>query len=461
MMASKSKEFKMKKNKNPLKKIIFWATVIFLLKIFIIFKIDAGNAGAGDLIFYIDGIWLGADGENYLTGYELLRRDGIFSAEAILNYWPAGYPLVMLFLSLLGTKFMLTMLSIIQSLIFSIAVSFFVYQITKTKLKSFSNLVLFMILLNPTLSLSSIAVGYESLSASGFMIITGLVLKDLIEKDNKKLLRSLCFTSLIFSFLSFMQPRFLFTALLVICFWLLIRLRTKFGVVLAVASLILTLLFPLSLVYRNLKATSALSISTNLGVTMAIGSGPEASGGYKKRTMDVPCKTFGTAVEKDQQLVRCIVSWYFKNPSESARLFANKSIFFWSPWTGPLANGTMARNPWVNFSPAIETAKASTEGYKLVTGVVGQVISWLWLLGGLALLFYGLFILFRHKGVERLLGIVISLVIGSNWVVSLITIGDHRFRLPIMGVSLFVQAIAARSLALSSSPRKIISGVKG
>ncbi|MEI8137945.1 MAG: hypothetical protein WCH21_11520, partial [Bacteroidota bacterium] len=35
--------------------------------------------------YSIDGAWLGADGENYLTGFTALIRDGVFSMERILK----------------------------------------------------------------------------------------------------------------------------------------------------------------------------------------------------------------------------------------------------------------------------------------------------------------------------------------------------------------------------------------
>ena len=38
------------------------------------------------------GIWVGADGENYLAGVEGLLTSGFFSEEPKLSYWPAGYP---------------------------------------------------------------------------------------------------------------------------------------------------------------------------------------------------------------------------------------------------------------------------------------------------------------------------------------------------------------------------------
>jgi hypothetical protein len=37
-------------------------------------------------------------------------------------------------------------------------------------------------------------------------------------------------------------------------------------------------------------------------------------------------------------------------------------------------------------------------------------------------------------------------VIATNWLITLFTIGDHRFRIPIMGMSLFLQAIGLKTL---------------
>jgi hypothetical protein len=431
---------------NLQRKFLLWAIAVFFIKLAIIFRIQGMNTGSGDRVYFVDGAWLGADGENYLMGYYALLKDGIFSPESILNYWPAGYPLVILFFSILGKSWVLTTLSIFQSAIFSYAAYFFASQISKTRLKKFAYLAFLLIIFNPTLSLSSIAVGYESFTASGILIVVGLIIQDSIENDDKKFIKHLIVSSIVVGLLSFMQPRLIVTGILLNVFWIITRKGIKASSLAVVITLVVTLLFPASLIFRNNQAIGLKSISTNLGVTMAIGSGPGATGGYQKRTQDVPCITSGNSVQKDQQLTRCILKWYAINPKESARLFLNKSIFFWSPWTGPLANGTMARNPWVKMSPAINIASNSNAGYNLVIGNVGKLISWIWLLIGLAFLFYGYFILLRQNYLERFVANLAMIVIITNWLISLITIGDHRFRVPVMGMSIFLQAIGLKTL---------------
>ena len=439
-MASKSKRARMAPKENLQRKFLLWAIAVFFIKLAIIFRIQGMNAGSGDRVYFVDGAWLGADGENYLMGYNALLKDGVFSPESILNYWPAGYPLVILFLSILGKSWALTTLSIVQSAIFSYAAYFFASQISKTRLKKFAFLAFLLIIFNPTLSLSSIAVGYESFTASGILIVVGLIIKDFIEKDDKKFLKHLMISSMVVGILSFMQPRLIVTGILLNVFWIITRKGVKASSLAVVITLVVTLFFPATLIYRNNQAIGINSISTNLGVTMNIGAGDNATGGYMKEGYGVECDLSGTSAQQDNQRTKCVLKWYLSDPTKAIELFYNKSIYFWSPWYGPSANGTMARNPWLTINP-LKNIATTQDGFNIVYGGFGKVISWLWLLGGLTLLLYGYFTLWRHNLLERFIGNLAMVAITTNWLITLFTIGDHRFRIPIMGMSLFLQAI--------------------
>jgi hypothetical protein len=430
---------------NLQRKFLLWAIAVFFIKLAIIFRIQGMNAGSGDRVYFVDGAWLGADGENYLMGYNALLKDGVFSPESILNYWPAGYPLVILFLSILGKSWALTTLSIVQSAIFSYAAYFFASQISKTRLKKFAFLAFLLIIFNPTLSLSSIAVGYESFTASGILIVVGLIIKDFIEKDDKKFLKHLMISSMVIGILSFMQPRLIVTGILLNVFWIVTRKGVKVSSLAVVITLVVTLFFPATLIYRNNQAIGINSISTNLGVTMNIGAGDNATGGYMKEGYGVECDLSGTSAQQDNQRTKCVLKWYLSNPTKAIELFYNKSIYFWSPWYGPSANGTMARNPWLTINP-LKNIATTQDGFNLVYGGFGKVISWLWLLGGLTLLLYGYSTLWRHNLLERFIGNLAMVAITTNWLITLLTIGDHRFRIPIMGMSLFLQAIGLKTL---------------
>jgi hypothetical protein len=251
--------------------------------------------------------------------------------------------------------------------------------------------------------------------------------------------------SLIFGLLIFMQPRLIISGILINLFWVLIRKGVKAGSLLVIATLAITLFFPASLIYRNHKANNVNAISTNLGVTMNIGAGDKATGGYMKKDYGVACVQSGTVSQQDNQLVKCVLSWYVSHPTKAINLFYHKTINFFSPWYGPEAGGTMARNPWLKISPLVNIA-STPDGGDLIYGGFGKLISWLWLLGGITLLLYGFIVLWRLGSLEKFIALMAMIAVSTNWLVSLISIGDHRFRLPIMGMTLFLQAVGLKTL---------------
>ena len=447
-MASKSKRERLAPKKNPSKSFLYWAISVFALKLIVLLNIQGGNIEISGRPFLLDSVWLGADGENYVTGFDALSREGVFSEAAILNYWPAGYPLFLLFLSIFGKSWVFASLAIVQSAIFSWATFSFAKQLSRTRLKNFSYLIFLLILLNPTLSLSSLAVGYESLAASGFLLSLAIIVQDLIEKNESRFKWRLITVSAIFGFLTFIQPRLVLSGVLVVLIWLIVRRSLRLTIVLMAVSLAITLFFPATLIYRNNQATGINTISNNLGNTMNLGAGDKATGGYNSKDKGVDCNVENRT---DNDLVMCVLRWYLENPSKSLKLFYNKSIYFWSPWFGPEANGTMARNPWLKISP-VKNITSTQEGIDLVYGGFGKLISWIWLLSGIALLLYGFKFLWQQKSLERFIATMVMVIILTNWLISLISIGDHRFRIPIMGMSLFLQAIGIKVLFKGKKP---------
>jgi hypothetical protein len=199
------------------------------------------------------------------------------------------------------------------------------------------------------------------------------------------------------------------------------------------------------LIFRNDIATNLPVISTNLGVTMNIGAG-ETTGGYVKNPPGVPCNITSTKKnEIDNQKVLCVLNWYINNPTKSLKLFYNKSLYFWSPWFGPHANGTMARNPWLTIHP-LRNMTNTQDGLNLLNGGFGKLISWLWLLGGISFLIFGFWTLYKARNEIRLISIIALSIVVCSWLVTLFSIGDHRFRLPIMTASLFLQAVGIKTL---------------
>jgi hypothetical protein len=434
-VASKSKRALTNPKREIKKTIFYWALAIFIVKLITIFNIQ-GNA------------WLGADGENYISAYEALVRDGLFSSERLLHYWPAGYPIFLLIISFLGKAWLFASLTILQSLIYSAAVFYFVYQLSKTKVRNYSFLVMLFLLLNPTLSLTSICVGYESLAASGLLITLGLLIQDLTSNSSKVFQRNIILAAITIGFISFFQPRLLLSGLVGIAIWALVRKPIKSAILVMVVAISIVAVSPALLMLRNQNANGFSAISTNLGITMNLGAGDEADGSYRpKEKYGVPCSTIeGNAAQQDSHLVRCVINWYLANPTKSVELLTNKAIFFWSPWFGPEAVGSMARNPWLKISPLVDIASNSEEGNKLIYGTAGKIISWGWILLSLTLLVIGFWRLWRIGGVEKVIGIFALSQIVLNWLIAMGTLGDHRQRLPILGLSIFLQAIGIKAI---------------
>jgi hypothetical protein len=255
-----------------------------------------------------------------------------------------------------------------------------------------------------------------------------------------------------------MQPRLLVLAFAFFFLWALAKFRLKLIVPFMALSMGIVSLAPALMIYRNQEVHGYAAISTNLGATMRLGAGPETSGGYSSQATGlVECPEIdGNPAEVDKAVVRCVFDWYVNNPSTAAKLFWNKARFFWSPWFGPEANGTMARNPWRQNHPLVSTAQ-NQAGFDFVFGGFGKIISWTWMLATLFLLLNGFRYLWRLGDLERLLGILAGSSFALNLVSSMLTIGDHRFRIPSMGMSLLLQAIGFIALSRKRESRTSVA----
>jgi hypothetical protein len=389
------------------------------------------------------GIWLGADGENYLTGLDGLVKDGFFSDQGLLSYWPAGYPLLMWPIAIIAQPIFFYLISAIQSIFFAYATYFFTNKMAKSSLKNFAFWTSIIISFNPTLSLSTLAVGYEAPIAACFMMIAAIIWSNINPAYDKKFWVNVAYVGFWFSLATFMQPRFLLIAIIIAIFWALRVVGKKNQIRIAAFVIVLMMVAPAIMIFRNMEVINKATISTNLGITMRIGAGPETSGSYDRSGPEVPCEPEAPATAvTDNQLVICVLKWYLTNPVDTARLSFNKAIFFWSPWSGPESTGTMARNPWLKISPTQQVGKSSQSGQDLVLGPIGVLISYLWIIGQILFLFLGYHSLRRLGRDELFFARVLITPVLISWLLALGTIGDHRFRLPTMSLSLTLQVIA-------------------
>lgn len=436
-MASKSKSAKAQQGKKD-QRLGYWLIAIPVIA-FIIKLITMGNIQGGG--------WLGADGENYLNATDGLLKDGLFSKERLLGYWPAGYPILIWLLTKITITNILWVLSFVQSIFYAYASYYFTRQLRDTRVKPYLFWISVLLAANPTLSLSSLAVGYESPIAACMLMITGLIIKSQLNPVDRRFWIRVAAVGGFFALAAFMQPRWVLTTLVVAIVWALAYKNRKHQALILVGVMAIMAIAPVVLIARNNGAGNGNVISTNLGVTMRIGAGDETSGGYQRSGPEVPCDPVPPATTvTDNEIVKCVIKWYATHPIKAVKLFINKGFYYWSPWSGPIVNGTMARNPWLKIDPLINIARGSQQGHDLVYGAFGKLISWAWMLATISLFFIGFFWLRSFKGIYSQLAWLTFLPVVISWLVGMGTIGDHRFRLPTMTLSLVLQAIGFAAL---------------
>jgi hypothetical protein len=389
------------------------------------------------------GGWYGADGENYTAGVEGLLKEGFYSKEPKLSYWPAGYPILLWPIAALAISKFFYIVSFLQSIFFAYSTYFFTNKLRTSSLKYLAFWVSMLVTFNPTLSLSSLAIGYEAPIASCFMMISGIIWANVSPIVDKKFWLNVAYVGGWFALATFMQPRFLLIAIIIAILWALKFVGTKNRIRIAAIVTAIMLVAPAIMIIRNMEAIDKAAISTNLGVTMRIGAGPETSGGYGRTGPEVPCEPKAPATTvSDNEVVICVIKWYLSNPVDTVRLSFNKALFFWSPWSGSEGEGTMARNPWLNVSPAHQIVLSSQSGRDFVYGPIGVLVSWGWILGQMIFLFAGYRALRKIGTDEKFLANVSMTPVVLSWLISIGTIGDHRFRIPTMSMSIFLQVIA-------------------
>jgi len=443
-MASKSKMARQqqeKKSKNVNFYIIAIPVFAFLIKL--ITMINTPNGG-----------WLGADGENYFSGVDGLLADGYLSDKSILSYWPAGYPILLWALAKISITQIIWLISLTQSIFYAYACYYFVKQLRDTKLRPYLFLIGIFLAFNPTLSLSSMAVGYESPIAACMLMVVGLIIKSLQSPNDRRLVIRVLGVGGFSALATFMQPRWILTSIVIAVVWALMSNSRKVQALILVGVIGIMAIAPAILIQRNVASIDKAVISTNLGVTMKLGAGPQTTGGYSHTGPDVPCDPVPPATTvSDNDVVKCVIKWYVANPVKAGKLFVKKGWYYWSPWSGPLGNGTMARNPWLKVNPIMDIARGSQSGNDLVYKSVGKGISFFWVVGCISLFFIGFFWLRSMKGIYANIAWLTGIPVVISWLISMGTIGDHRFRIPTMSLSVFLQVMGYFALRHKAKTR--------
>jgi len=292
-----------------------------------------------------------------------------------------------------------------------------------------------------------------------------MVIKSRQSPSNRILISCIVSVGMYSALTSFIQPRWILTSIVIAIIWALMVKERKAQVAILVGVIGIMAIAPAVIVQRNIQSVNKAVVATILGGNMAVGAGDETNGGYPHTGPVVPCDPTppATAVS-DSQMFKCVVKWYLGHPVKGVHLFFNKGFYFWSPWSGPLVEGTMARNPWLKIDPINNIAKGSQQGSDLVNKWPGKFISFVWVMGCISLMFIGFFWLRSMKELYANIAYLSLTPIVISWLVAMGTVGDHRYRIPTMPLSIFLQAMGyfalrhkvktgSFAMALESNPK--------
>ena len=417
---------------NTMKKIKVLVLLVTLIKVLAIFNIQPVIMG------YSGGAWLGSDGESFIEGYKELRLEGFFSDSKYLTYWAPGYPFFLFLLSFLSSSNLLITTSLIQTLIFSGAIYFLCITLVKMGQLKTSLVFCILALLNPTLTLTSMQLGYENLVASICAIILGLFLLNLNSNSNVIFDKKLLIAVMLMGLGIWLSPRMILAFTVFTLIWIIAKKSKKF-LISGIMALIILVGFQGLMLERNHIATGNYSSQTSIGALALMGAGPFATGTYMTESSGLKCDTEQLSeVAANSKKLKCALNWYTNNPLEGSVLLFKKSLYLWSPWFGPLAGGTNARNPYLEFHP-IKNLIKSEKQFNFVYGFWGYLVSWIIILGGWLLLILGFIYLWKMGGALKKFSFVALSLIVSNWLAVLVVHGDNRYRIPLMSVSLLLQ----------------------
>lgn len=415
------------------------------------FQKDVNGLLAISLIFFVvrlihsllllNHAYLGADGPNYISGFLSIIKEGFFSPDQHLLYWPAGYSIFIYCAYTLVPANPLLAVSVIQNILLTTGIYFFSKAFGKRfPIRRFILSLCILLNISPLIYGMSLSIGYESMLISLYLIVLSIYINDKYEgKSVFNLTQLIIIFACMVTIVGF-QPRFLLTNAIIIFYFHIWKKKINAVLISSVVLLLIAnLASPLALTLRNHTVHGIYMVSSNLADTLLIGAGDHASGAYNENPEGIPCELDTSSISKrEKSLTNCVLGWYLNHPAKAARLFLNKAFFFWSPWSGPLSKGTLGSHPWLKVAPGELIQKNLNSSLTLL---LAKFFSLVYMFGYVSLVFIGYRHLLRRKSdpvITRLAHIsFVSLLV--NMLISMATIGDNRFRVPVIGFIILLQ----------------------
>lgn len=357
----------------------------------------------------------GPDAPTYALAAKDFFENGVTAEAAGIPYWPAGYPL---FISYLYGWFGVweRIVPLVQALGLGVA-TYFAYTLV---LREFgprrSVLTVLLLSISPALLGATGMFMYET----PFLVLMVIPIELLSRvsssnRDRNMRLLTTAFAGILFGVAITFQPKAIFPAVLG-ALLLVARLRKR-GAFLLIPFLITLLLAPTALVLRNYVAGKGVGLAANLGMAVIF----EIQ--YVTDVSDTCGGGVGT-FEQDREMVLCGLRWRARHPIKALKLGLTETAAYWGPMTGPL----VTRGTWWHafdyrrFLPV----KILNQGWFEQINVIGGNV---WTLLSTSLIALGAWILISETK-QRLMAFVFLMIILSFYIVTFISIGDARYRLP-------------------------------
>ena len=381
------------------------------------------------------GIWIDGDGLKRAAELEAMAVYGV--AVPGLNMATAGYStLVHGFGELIGNS-ALWPVALLQSAIFSAAVWYFTIALSRTRIAWATIPLAYLILLNPALSLSSLALTGESVTAALLMFALGQLVRDMLTPRNARTPRRILIAALLLSVATLLAPALAFGSIAFLLSWAAARGNREQAIWVSSGALALLLALPLMLLVRNQIANNSALLPESSEQLAPVMSGFKDFNGQRCGVgkLDV--------VSLNGSTLRCLMTWYQEASASSSASAVPNAIAFWSPWAGPMAGPHLRENPWVALQPANVLGNAQDDR-SLLGSPLASLASWLWVLGGWVALAAGLFALRSLGPLETQLSAGAGWLIAGLWLVGTLAGADSSSRLPVQGAALLLQLMGWR-----------------
>ncbi len=381
------------------------------------------------------GIWI--DGEGLKRAAELQAMAVYGVAVPGLDVTTSGYPtLVYGFGELIGNA-ALWPVALLQSAIFSAAVWYFTIALSRTRIAWGTIPLAYLILLNPALSLSSLALTCESLTASLLMFALGQLIRDMTTPRNARTPRRILIAALLLSLATLMAPALAFGSIAFLLSWATARGNREQAIWISSGALALLLALPLMLLVRNQLANNSALLPESSAQLAPVMSGFKDFNGQRcgVGSLDV--------VSLNGSTLRCLMTWYQEAAASSSASAVPNAIAFWSPWAGPMASPQLRDNLWVVLQPANVLGNAQDDR-SLLGSPLATLASWLWIIGALVAMLSGLYALRSLGPVETQLSVGAGWLITGLWLEGTLMGADSSSRLPVQGAALLLQLMGLR-----------------